>query len=310
VPHSKSSAKRARKVSAPRRIKSAPAEQEAADPAVRKTGIPGMGNMPWGTHICVFYETKKDLLDTAAAYFEAGLHSNEFCVWAISDPITEADAKHALRLAIPDLDQHLEGGHIELLPGREWYLEGDQFDLKRITGGWSEKLHGALVRGYDGIRISGNAFWISTNQWTSFCEYEHELDRSVVGQNMTVLCTYSLRASRAVDILDVARAHQCTIARRNGNWEFLETPELKQAKQEINKLRGALDILSKPFPGYKSLTSRERLTLAQIVMGASSKEAARTLGVSPRTIEYHRANIMRKLGAKNTADLVRRVLRE
>ena len=35
---------------------------------------------------------------------------------------------------------------------------------------------------------------------------------------------------------------------------------------------------------------------------------ALALGVSPRTVEFHRANVMRKLGARNTADLVRRVL--
>jgi DNA-binding CsgD family transcriptional regulator len=53
------------------------------------------------------------------------------------------------------------------------------------------------------------------------------------------------------------------------------------------------------------LTPRERVTLAQIVRGASSKEAARALGIGPRTVETHRENIMRKLGAKNTVDLVR-----
>jgi DNA-binding CsgD family transcriptional regulator len=109
-------------------------------------------------------------------------------------------------------------------------------------------------------------------------------------------------------MLDVARAHKCTITRRNGDWEFLETPELTQAKREIKQLSGALDILSKPFPGHELLTPRERVTLAQIVRGASSKEAARALGIGPRTVETHRENIMRKLSAKNTVDLVRRVL--
>jgi two-component system response regulator FixJ len=52
------------------------------------------------------------------------------------------------------------------------------------------------------------------------------------------------------------------------------------------------------------------VVLAQIVRGASNKEAARTLGISPRTVEFHRANLMRKLGTKNTAELVRRVLGE
>ncbi len=66
--------------------------------------------------------------------------------------------------------------------------------------------------------------------------------------------------------------------------------------------------MSKPFPGHAQLTPRERVALSQIVRGASSKEAARMLGISPRTVEFHRANVMRKLGARNTADLVRKVL--
>jgi DNA-binding CsgD family transcriptional regulator len=114
---------------------------------------------------------------------------------------------------------------------------------------------------------------------------------------------------RAADVLDVARALQCTTTRRNGDWEFLETPELTQAKREIKKLHGALDILSKPFPDHELLTPWERVTLAQIVRGASSKEL-RALGIGPHTVEFHRENIKRKLGAKNPVDLVRRVLGE
>jgi DNA-binding CsgD family transcriptional regulator len=219
-------------------------------------------------------------------------------VWAIADPITETVAKDALRIALPELDRHLTAGQIEIVQGTEWYLNKGQFDLDRLVGGWDEKLRSALAKGYAGMRASGNAFWFESDHWKQFCEYEHELN------------TYSLQASRAVDMLDVARAHQCSITRRNGDWEFLESPELAEAKQEIRKLNGALDILSKPFPGHDSLTPRERVALAQIVRGASSKEAARTLGISPRTVDFHRANMMQKLGARNIADLVRRVIGE
>jgi DNA-binding CsgD family transcriptional regulator len=57
-----------------------------------------------------------------------------------------------------------------------------------------------------------------------------------------------------------------------------------------------------------TLSQRERLVLAQVLSGATSKEIARTLGVSPRTVEFHRANIMKKYGAKNSAELVRKVM--
>ena len=56
------------------------------------------------------------------------------------------------------------------------------------------------------------------------------------------------------------------------------------------------------------LTPREHLILVEIVKGHSSKEVARALEISPRTVEFHRANLLKKFGAKNTAELVRKVL--
>jgi DNA-binding CsgD family transcriptional regulator len=274
----------------------------------RNTGIRVLNEMKWGTHICVFYQTKNDLLETVIPYLQAGLNDNEFCVWAVSGPITVDEGASALRDVVPDFDARVSSGQIEILTGHEWYLNRDQFDLQRIIDGWNRKLDEGMTRGFAGLRLSGNAFWTETNYWDDFCEYEKELDRTVSGKKMIALCTYPLDQSKAADILDVARSHQCSVARRNGNWEFLESPELKQAKEEIGRLEDALHVLSNAFPGSEALTERERVVLAQIVRGASSKEAARVVGVSPRTIEFHRANIMKKLDAKNPADLVRRVL--
>ncbi len=52
------------------------------------------------------------------------------------------------------------------------------------------------------------------------------------------------------------------------------------------------------------------MVLALIVDGATSKVAGATLGISPRTVEFHRANIMEKLNARNVADLIRIALRD
>ena len=59
---------------------------------------------------------------------------------------------------------------------------------------------------------------------------------------------------------------------------------------------------------HTELTRRELEVAELIADGASSKEAGRRLGISPRTVELHRAHIMEKLGARNAADLVRIVL--
>lgn len=61
-------------------------------------------------------------------------------------------------------------------------------------------------------------------------------------------------------------------------------------------------------PGQRPLTRREREVLSLISEGYSNKQGALRMGISPRTFESHRAEAMRKLGARNTADLVRKAL--
>jgi FixJ family two-component response regulator len=105
---------------------------------------------------------------------------------------------------------------------------------------------------------------------------------------------------------------------KNGALDFIEKPfrgtelvtrldEAIGAYARRNAHNGA-NIASLHFPGREPLTRREREVLEQFTAGASNKEAGRTLGISPRTIEDHRANIMKKLGARNAADLVRIVM--
>jgi len=61
-------------------------------------------------------------------------------------------------------------------------------------------------------------------------------------------------------------------------------------------------------PEQRPLTRREREVLALISEGCSNKQGALRMRISPRTFESHRGEAMRKLGAKNTADLVRKAL--
>lgn len=108
-------------------------------------------------------------------------------------------------------------------------------------------------------------------------------------------------------------------AMKDGALDFIEKPivgktlveavtkaiQAYSGKKESQPLLGSSPI---NFPGLKPLTRSEQDVLTLCVAGASNKEAGRQLGNSQRTIEKHRASIMKKLGAKNAADLVRIVL--
>lgn len=60
--------------------------------------------------------------------------------------------------------------------------------------------------------------------------------------------------------------------------------------------------------GLRRLTPREREVLDRVALGRSTKEIARALGLSPRTVETHRANLGAKLGTTSVAEMVRLAL--
>ena len=208
---------------------------------MRKTGVDVVGDMPWGTHFCLFYETRADLLETLVSYCKAGLENQEFCLWVVAEPLTAEDARRALERTVPDLDRYLADHSIEIVAAHDWYLQGGTFDLKRVISGWNEKLTSASARGYAGVRVTGDTAWLEKKDWKDFCEYEDSLNQAIAGQRLAVLCTYPLAACGAAEILDVVRTHQFAVTKRRGSWDVIETAGHKQAKAEIKRLNEELE---------------------------------------------------------------------
>jgi two-component system response regulator FixJ len=101
-------------------------------------------------------------------------------------------------------------------------------------------------------------------------------------------------------------------AMRSGAVDFLEKPFdnatlIGRVRKTMARYDKPADIA--PDPEYASrratLTPREREVLDLMVTGMTSKEMARSLGGSFRTIEIHRARVMSKMAATNLAELVR-----
>ena len=108
---------------------------------------------------------------------------------------------------------------------------------------------------------------------------------------------------------DIAMAVRAVQA---GAVDFLEKPIQGAALLERVQRALALDLEWRQTQGrtqaiqqrYARLSSRERECMALIASGLTSKEVARELGISPRTVEVHRTHVMHKMGAVNLADLV------
>ncbi len=107
---------------------------------MRKTGLRVLGDVPWGQHVALFYDTKEDLLEICRLFFKAGLERNEICLWVIAEPLTEQEAWGALRDTVPAFEQYRAGRRIEIFRSQTWYFTSDSPDLQKVARGWEEKL--------------------------------------------------------------------------------------------------------------------------------------------------------------------------
>lgn len=97
-------------------------------------------------------------------------------------------------------------------------------------------------------------------------------------------------------------------AMKLGARDFIEKPA--DPDLLLGALRDALAVCPPCAPGdvwgrLHDLTAREREVLEKLVLGRSNKAIARDLGISPRTVEIHRARVMEKMQAPSLARLVR-----
>ncbi len=201
----------------------------------RRFGINFIGSIPWGTHLCQFYETKQDLIDILVPYFTEGLRSNEFCMWITSPPLEVAEATAALRKAVPDLDRYFESGQLEIISYKNWYLLDGQFSSNRVLQGWVNKETYALEKGFEGLRLSGNTFWIQRELWRSFIDYEAAVNAVIGKYRMIALCTYCLSVCSGTDVIDVVSNHIGTLIKQGNRWVLVEDAMQRQRAQEALK---------------------------------------------------------------------------
>ncbi len=237
----------------------------------RKSGIDAIGDVPWGTHLCQFYQTREDLIDILVPYFRTGLENKEFCMWITSETLDQKRAEEAMRKSVPDFDRYLEKGQIEIIPHTEWYFKDGAFDSPRVFNHWIEKLNQAIANGYEGMRVISNATSPDKGAWKNLVKYEEEANTAIGRYKVIAICTYSLDNCQAPEIIDVVSNHQFALIRRAGKWDTIESSKhqrmmehelTKRAKElrflyDIANITGAPDItLYKRFEEIANLLPR------------------------------------------------------
>ncbi|AAM07375.1 MEDS domain-containing protein [Methanosarcina acetivorans] len=201
---------------------------------IRSSGINIIGDIPWGTHLCQFYQTKEDLMDILVPYFKAGLKDHEFCIWITSQPSDVEEAKEALRKSIPDIDIYLEKGQIEIISYMHWNSKGSKegiFDPERLINRWIEKLNNALADGYDGLRLTENISWLEKENRSDFLKFEEKIDSVIGNHRIAALFTYSLDMFDTIEIIDIVANHRFSLIKRKGAWQQIESHKHKKVEE-------------------------------------------------------------------------------
>ena len=218
------------------------------DKTYRKSGIDIIGDIPWGTHLCQFYKTREDLTDILVPYFKAGLENNEFCMWVCWDPLRKKQAEKSLGKVLKNLNDYIAKGQIEIVDYSPQQTEKEESGFSKMKQFWIEKEALALERGFEGLRLAGNTYWLEKREWRYFKQYEEEVDSIIRNHKMLAVCPYSLDRCGASEIVDVISNHKSALIRREGKWEIIESPERRKTIEELEKSQLQYETLVQTVP--------------------------------------------------------------
>jgi len=210
---------------------------------IRETGIDVIGAVPWGFHICLFYQTKQDLYDILMPYIRTGLENGEFCLLLTSQPLDAESVKKKLDASIPGLDGYLDKGQLEIVDGMKFYFKNNKFDGRGAQKNAAARLTRALGLKYDGMRIFGEASWFRKAGWQNLLEYEKTVDRHIGKSRILAVCAYPLDTCRTTEFTDMICIHKFGLLMECGKWRFLRCFEDYNVEAEINKIKDIVPIL-------------------------------------------------------------------
>jgi len=216
--------------------------------SMRPTRIDALGEIPWGTHCCLLYDSPELLTAILADFFKAGLGANEYCLWMTSGRVSEQSAKQALSRAEQTMGKDADRGCIEILSVSDLYGASGAFDAEGVVQTWLRYAEKALVSGYEGFRLAGDPFVPCEMDSRIFINYETRFDRIISSYPIIALCVYPLDKCASSDIAHLSSHHEYTLVANHGELELVANPNRQELENALKTSRELFHSIVDPNP--------------------------------------------------------------
>ncbi|MDD1767358.1 MAG: MEDS domain-containing protein, partial [Methanomassiliicoccales archaeon] len=251
---------------------------------LRKSGLAVMGDVPWGTHTGLFYRNRDDIVELLVPYFKAGLENNEYCLWITSEPVEAPQAQMILKASFAGFEDPLSRAQIEIVPHNQCCNEQNVFDADAIIDFMIGRLERAIENGYSGMRVAGNAGWITEGEWRRLSKYEETIDSIIQARKMLVICAYPIDVCGPNEIVEVARNHKSVLLRREGEWESIESPTHIRADMALAEYRQMISSLLSNVPSMSYRCANDK----EYTLEYASEGCRELTGYAPEDLEFNR----------------------
>ena len=186
---------------------------------VTECGLPGVTTIPYGIHMCHFYDTRADLAAALVPYFVAGLKKQERCIWVTAAPLDAAAAATELRKAGLNVDALTRSGALVISDAASFFanvrMGSEAVDL------WMEEERRALAAGYAGLRVTGNTNFVPAADWSKFMDYEELMNQACPERRIVALCSYLQERCGATEMAEAVQRHSCTLEHPDQGWRII-----------------------------------------------------------------------------------------
>jgi two-component system, sensor histidine kinase PdtaS len=176
-------------------------------------------DLPWGSHVCQFYNHKDELTKLLVPYFKQGLEKNEACIWLVCD-LTVEEATDALAAAVPGLERFMAKGQMQILHYSQFYTNpnGTVKAPDQLSRQFAELGAAVRAKGFAGLRASGSVSWINNEEsMARFMDYETKVDRVIQDSRIMAVCTYPAQAASMCRCRELIHNHGKIFVKR-GEW--------------------------------------------------------------------------------------------